>query len=693
MEIYKVALQGSGFVNWLNFNQPMTFNEDLVLTQVYETLFNKNEYGQIKNSLVKSYELKSQKLIITLQNREFHNAELLKASDVLDSLKQSFNSPYKHNNNGWSEDFIKFQDYDFSFINDNCIEINIKNYKLKDVLLELCKVKHSIKKGVYGTGPYKVDHVQSADQKVILKQNKSHPKHTHCVDEVHLIGYKNNFETLKAFLNKEVDQVRVWGLKSPFKYNPNTLIVPSKTFYSSYFQFNTKSENFKNENLRAQFRNAFLSNIMLHKEYPWNAFTGVIPNSNFQNPNCTIKAKTLKVVHLGVAHKRQKKEVERIINKEHFKGLGYKIKIINYESYEKLYSSNADLIYTAFSYEQNNKHKLPEIFHSKHRKNKTGFKNPALDQLIESKQYKKSEELIWSQALVIPLGWFQCHILTHKDSQLFCGIKNNKVTPVLYKSKLQDFIELFSSSQKELFKLREKNWSQLSQKAKVQEVLSQFQHDIQSPLSVLRLMSRQISTSEEVYGRVLKRVEEFHTNIEKEITNTIEQKSNSNKSIELKNLIDEIIQEKQQKTKIDPNIHFNLSFKNESAKINACSNTLKRVISNLLDNAIEARDKWKHTIEVTVCTKNNYTEIRIKDNGKGFKTHQLESVQNFSKQTSKKSGKGLGLYNAKKYIESLGGEFTIKSKPHLYTEIQLKLQLNGVIAGDHGVDRVQKLGT
>lgn len=691
MEIYKVALQGSGFVNWLNFNQPMTFNEDLVLTQVYETLFNKNEYGKIENSLAANFKLSGQLLTIEIKNREFHNGQKLRAEDIINSLNESFQSPYKHNNNGWSEDFIKFESPDLKVIDELSLSIDIKNFKLKDVLLELCKVKHSIKKGKLGTGPYLVDQVRSADQKVILKQNKTHPEHKNCVDEIHLIGYKNNFETLKAFLNKEVDQVRVWGLQSPFKYNPHTLMVPSKTFYSSYFQFNTKSSNFNNKSLRQKFKNAFLTNIMLHKEYPWNAFTGVVPSTNFNSPKLTTKSQQCVVVRLGVAHKRQKKEVERIIDKTHFKNLGYKIKIINFESYEKLYNSDADLIYTAFSYEQNNKHKLPEIFHSSHRKNKTGYQNQNLDTLIENKKYKQAEEMIWNQSLLIPLGWFQCHILTHKDSSLFCGIKNNKVTPVLYKSKLQDFIELFSVSQNELFKLREKNWSQLSQKAKVQEVLSQFQHDIKSPLSVLRLMSQKIDNSNQVYERVLQRVELFNNNIAKEIQQAVEPKQNLDKRVLVNQLIHEIVEEK--KLNLNQAICIDVSQTEHSPLVCACPNTLKRVLSNLLDNAIESRNKWKHKVKIETKVENSQVFISIKDNGKGFTTQQLELVQCLNKQSTKNKGQGLGLYNAKKYIESLGGEFSIVSKTHLYTEVQLKLQLDCVMAGNQSVNRVQKLGT
>ncbi|MCH2534599.1 MAG: ATP-binding protein [Bdellovibrionales bacterium] len=693
MEIYKVALQGNGFVDWLNFNQPMTFNEDLVLTQVYETLFNKNELGQLENNLVDSYELKKNELIIYLCHRKFHDGKVLTALDVINSLKQSLNSPFKHNNNGWTVDFVQLNSSELTAINAQTFSINIQGYQLPEVLEELCKVRYSIKRAAIGTGPYFVDQIHSKDQKVILKQNPHHPSHQQCVDEVHLIGYKNNFETLRAFLNKEVDQVRVWGLKSPFKYNPNTLMVPSKTFYSSYFQFNTKSQNFDSSKKRLKFRTTFLTNIMLHKDYPWNAFTGVTPCESFQAPKQGLKNKDTKVVTLGVAHKRQKKEVERIINKEHFKSLGYKIKIINFESYESLYNSNVDLIYTAFSYEQNNKHKIPEIFHSKHRKNRTKYNHQKLDQLIEQKNYKEAEDFIWNKALIIPLGWFQCHILTHKDSNLFCGIKNNKVTPVLYKSKLQDFIELFSVSQKELFKLREKNWSQLSQKAKLKEVLSQFQHDIKSPLSALRLMSQNLPNTEKVYDRVLKRVEEFNFNIEKEIISAIEKEQGLQNKIDINNTVHEIVEEKKAKIISLSNVNFDLSFSKDLSPINGSSDKFKRVLSNLIDNAIESRDKWKHTIKITTLNKGPMLIISIKDNGKGFQDKDLESVKNAQKITSKKDGHGLGLYNAKKYIESLDGEFQISSKPHQYTEVLLKLQLDRVVMGNQSVNGVQKLGT
>lgn len=678
MKIYKVALQGCGFINWLNVNQPMTFNEDLVLTQIFETLFNKNQYDRIENSLVQNYFVENNKLILVLKQRKFHDGTLLTAQDVIKSLVNTIQSPYKHNNNSWTGHFIQLQPEEIKKINKTKLSIQLNNNSVNEVLEELCKVKYSIMKNgnsKIGTGPYFVDQVKSQDQKVILNKSKYHPKKESCVDQLHMIGYKNNFDTLKAFLNKQVDQVRVWGLRSPFMYNPNTLLVPSKSFYSSYFQFNTNTKHFSKTSTRRHFRDCFLQNIMLHKDYPWKAFTGIIPNKKFNKPMALYKKDKIKTVTLGVAHKRQKKEVERLIDKELFKSYGYIINIHNYDSYEKLYSSQADLIYTAFSYELNNKNKLPQIFHSNHRKNKTHYKDQVLDDLI-TKDTKQAEKYIWSQALAIPLGSFQCSILTHKDSKIFCGIKNNKVTPVLYESKIQDFIQLFSSSQKELFKLREKNWSHLNQKAKVDEIINQFQHDIKSPLSVLSLMLKSFSNSQDGYQRVLHRIEEFNDDIKSEINKAFkETKSSSEQRVNLHDIINELCSEKTFELNNTSNIKLYFEYdKKIEFNYKTCPLKIKRVVSNIINNAIESRDKWNHSITVSLEANSQQTSIKIKDNGRGFTDDHLKTVLSRAKITNKKQGQGLGLYSSKQFVESIGGELIVKSKSKLYTEVIILLK-------------------
>jgi hypothetical protein len=84
-------------------------------------------------------------------------------------------------------------------------------------------------------------------------------------------------------------------------------------------------------------------------------------------------------------------------------------------------------------------------------------------------------------------------------------------------------------------------------------------------------------------------------------------------------------------------------------------------ISNLLRNSVEALDKPKKVIEITL--ENNFPRfnILIKDNGCGIKSENLEKI--FDKRVSigKTNGTGLGLYQVKNTIMSMNGKIEVTS--------------------------------
>ncbi|MEO8400518.1 MAG: HAMP domain-containing sensor histidine kinase [Gammaproteobacteria bacterium] len=96
---------------------------------------------------------------------------------------------------------------------------------------------------------------------------------------------------------------------------------------------------------------------------------------------------------------------------------------------------------------------------------------------------------------------------------------------------------------------------------------------------------------------------------------------------------------------------------------------LKRIISNLLNNAYEAL-RTKRKIEITIGAENNsFLYLLISDFGCGIAPEHLENV--LHGKSLKHCGKGLGLSNAKAYIESMKGKILLTS--HLNEGTQVKL--------------------
>ena len=110
------------------------------------------------------------------------------------------------------------------------------------------------------------------------------------------------------------------------------------------------------------------------------------------------------------------------------------------------------------------------------------------------------------------------------------------------------------------------------------------------------------------------------------------------------------------------------------AKVNIAE--LKRTISNLLNNSIEAFSESKGKVNISIISEHQFVLVKIEDNGRGIPKHILEKLGQAGVTHGKEgtqSGSGLGIYHAKKSIESFGGKFVIDSVPGIGTSINIFL--------------------
>ena len=92
---------------------------------------------------------------------------------------------------------------------------------------------------------------------------------------------------------------------------------------------------------------------------------------------------------------------------------------------------------------------------------------------------------------------------------------------------------------------------------------------------------------------------------------------------------------------------------------------LRHVLQNIIGNAVKFTDKGK--VEVSVNELENEVEITVSDTGIGISDQQLPHIfdefrQGDSGTARRYGGTGLGLAIAKKYMEMLGGNISVKSK-------------------------------
>ncbi|MCB9061222.1 MAG: HAMP domain-containing histidine kinase [Halobacteriovoraceae bacterium] len=239
-------------------------------------------------------------------------------------------------------------------------------------------------------------------------------------------------------------------------------------------------------------------------------------------------------------------------------------------------------------------------------------------------------------------------------------------------SKIYDLLHTINNVNK---KLKEKE-----KQIAVAKLTSQLAHDIRSPLAALDMAAKNISDgsgfNEIVFNSAINRIRDLANellyNNRKE---SMQDDKNKVEKVSICSMASTIVSEKRVEfSRLDNvDIHFNISKNghNSFSKINR--NQLSRVLSNLINNSIEARKRNGINVEVSVSSNDLNIYLIIKDNGKGIPFENLEKIFERGKSIGKKNGNGLGLSHAKETVEKFGGELSLYSNIQLGTTITIVL--------------------
>ena len=106
---------------------------------------------------------------------------------------------------------------------------------------------------------------------------------------------------------------------------------------------------------------------------------------------------------------------------------------------------------------------------------------------------------------------------------------------------------------------------------------------------------------------------------------------------------------------------------------------IRRVIHNIISNAIKYMDKPKGIIQIRIKDVGDFIQIEIEDNGKGIAAKDLPNIfdrfyRTDSSRNSSQGGSGIGLSIVRKIIEDHGGRIWATSKEGIGTEIHFVLR-------------------
>jgi len=216
---------------------------------------------------------------------------------------------------------------------------------------------------------------------------------------------------------------------------------------------------------------------------------------------------------------------------------------------------------------------------------------------------------------------------------------------------------------------------------------SQVAHDIRSPLAALEAITSDLSLLAEEKRIVIRSavgrikdiaqglLERNPINTHKTETQVDGVTTTEKSSVQLlPALLEALITEKrmQYRSRLGIEISFNLDHAGYGIFVTIQPTELKRVLSNLINNSVEAIENTG-TVTITLEGTNKEARIIIKDNGKGIPPEILPKLMQRGETHGKNGGSGLGLFHARTSCESWGGRLNLSSEAGRGTEITLTL--------------------
>jgi signal transduction histidine kinase len=214
----------------------------------------------------------------------------------------------------------------------------------------------------------------------------------------------------------------------------------------------------------------------------------------------------------------------------------------------------------------------------------------------------------------------------------------------------------------------------------IAKITTQVAHDIRSPLAALNMAISDLMGIPE-HNRVLirsatGRIQDIANDLLLKNRNMGTIDDSEHLSLELvSSFLSSIISEKRMQFRSELKIEIEFVCAPETYALFATfdQNIFKRVMSNLINNSIEAIED-KGLVQIELLSENEKIIIKIKDNGRGISSQTLKKLGHSLGETyGKTDGNGIGLYHAKKSIESWDGALLIESELGIGTTLIIQL--------------------
>ncbi|MCB9062516.1 MAG: HAMP domain-containing histidine kinase [Halobacteriovoraceae bacterium] len=209
-------------------------------------------------------------------------------------------------------------------------------------------------------------------------------------------------------------------------------------------------------------------------------------------------------------------------------------------------------------------------------------------------------------------------------------------------------------------------------------IIKQITHDIRSPLAALDIAAKSIPDDTKyeraIFNSAINRIHDLANDLLSK-NKDIHFEQRENKKVSIVKLLNLIVSEKRLEHSKNDNVR--IEFKMLNGGYEAFSEFSKkefyRIISNLINNSVEATYSKLNEITASLSSNKNDVNIEISDTGKGIPNEYLDKIFIQGESIGKENGNGLGLFHAKSLVESFGGKINVISEIGKGTTITIRI--------------------
>jgi signal transduction histidine kinase len=297
------------------------------------------------------------------------------------------------------------------------------------------------------------------------------------------------------------------------------------------------------------------------------------------------------------------------------------------------------------------------------------------------KQFNEIHSVLWD----VPISLMFTIIITSIISNRFSRVISSPI------DSFSQSIESFNIGEKHEIKIKndinefkilgkfiEKSFMYITEKIEQEvKISAQVAHDIGSPLAALQVGIHLLPSNFDESIRILLRdaVQNIRDIVNSLDKNSIHQPNDSKHLTQIAVMIDGIVSERRLAlSRKDVKFNRNYDFDKYEYFVEVLPSSLKRILTNLINNAYEAMNEAGGEININLAEEYNFCILNIIDNGRGISNKNLKNLfkRGF---TTRKEGSGLGLYHAKETLSQWGASIAILSTEGKGTKVSVKIPM------------------